>query len=159
MTPDSPRRRRLSLLLGLGIPLAAFAQLGDRDSLPLGGRPRPLPISEAFPWFVSIEGDRRLAVTWQPAPQHYLYRHQFAFGLVEAGSATAVPIPFTLPAGKPHTDQFFGDIEAYYDLVTAHLDLPPGWQAPAELQIHYQGCADWGFCYPPQQDSYRLLPP
>ena len=43
--------------------------------------PRPLPMDQAFPYFVSIVDSDTLSVTWQIAPDHYLYRHQFGFVL------------------------------------------------------------------------------
>lgn len=119
-------------------------------------RPRPLPLEQAFPWFVSELESGHYRVTWTPASGHYLYRHAFAFSLRSAGGEA--PLSFQLPPGLPKTDQFFGDIEAYYDDVSADLDLPDPLPADAVLVIEYQGCAEWGFCYPPQAQEFPLLP-
>ncbi len=80
------------------------------------------------------------------------------------GSACSAPLPATLapglqPApGSPRSDQFFGDIEAYCDDVSVTLSLPEATPDSAALIIEYQGCADWGFCYPPQRQAYPLAP-
>jgi thiol:disulfide interchange protein DsbD len=159
---NSLSKHTVTLVVLIGVVFAAFsaqAQLGNRGSSTLGeARPQPLPIDQAFPFYVSIEGEDQITVSWQIAPQHYLYRHRFGFSLKSDASQDAQSLNFTLPDGLPSHDQFFGDIEAYYDAVTAHLDLPTGNLERSVLVIEYQGCADWGFCYPPQTTEFPFLP-
>ena len=139
---------------------AATAQLTPRpgNSVFAGDRPRPLPIAEAFPFYISISSPETLTVSWQIAPGHYLYRQQFGFALKRNSESIAEPLPFTLPDGLKKQDQFFGDIEAYYEGVTATLNLDTNQLAGAILVIQYQGCADWGFCYPPQSAEFPFNP-
>ena len=120
------------------------------------GQNRPLPLEQAFPFFVSETSPGQYRITWEPAPGHYLYRHTFAFSLQQSEGGDETPLSFQLPDGLKKTDQFFGEIEAYYDRVSADLSLEP--EAEASLIIEYQGCADWGFCYPPQRSVYPLNP-
>ena len=126
----------------------ASAQFGDRttSSLDQNATPRVLPIHSAFPFHLSSVDDNKLAITWTPAPEHYLYRHRFAFS---AGGHT---LPFTLPDCLAMEDEFFGAIEAYFDAVITEIDLSSARALPAasSLNIRFQGCAAWGFCYPPQ---------
>lgn len=139
------------LALSLWLTQSASAQLTTGNSSLLGSdRPRPLPQEQAFPYYVSIAGPDSVTVNWQPASGHYLYRHQFGFSLVRSGGTTQEPIEFSLPDGLKKWDQFFGDIEAYYDNVTATLTLDTSTVDDLTLVIQFQGCADWGFCYPPQ---------
>lgn len=121
-------------------------------------QPKPLALEEAFPFFVSTSSPGQYRISWNLAPGHYLYRHAFGFALQQSENGELLETDVTLPDGLKKTDQFFGDIEAYYDQVVAELSLPtvPGPQA--RLIIEYQGCADWGFCYPPQRVSYPLTP-
>jgi len=175
MRTKSRTRYRLQLAslaaLLLSISSACFAQLGGSSLERLAGNTRPTPLSleEAFPYYVSQTDDGGLQITWTPARGHYLYRHAFAFSvLAEAdsgiGSEAAVlasDLEFTIPPGLPRSDQFFGDIEAYYDDITAIVSLPTPLASSlpdaAVLLIEFQGCADWGFCYPPQRASYSLV--
>lgn len=146
------------LLAGALISAASGQTLGGGGSGVLGGdRPRPLPMNEAFPFYVSLLDDRRVSVTWQIAPAHYLYRHQFAF-LLDGTNGESLRLDFSLPDGVHKNDQFFGDIEAYYDTVTATLEIDTAKRQGADLIIEYQGCAEWGFCYPPQRTSHPLTP-
>ena len=119
------------------------------------GQQRPLPVEQAFPWFVSAT-DEGYEVLWTPAPGHYLYRHAFVFGLVEPEDAEPLSLTAFLPEGITRADAFFGEVEAYYEQVTAVLHLPNSAAPRTSLLIEYQGCADWGFCYPPQRVVYPL---
>ena len=142
----------------------ALAQLTPRTSGSLDqldnsiGRNRPLPLEQAFPYFLSETSPGHYRVTWDPAPGHYLYRHAFSFSLKPTADAQPVSVEFTLPNGLKKTDQFFGEIEAYYEQVSAEIILNAEPGPEASLIIEYQGCADWGFCYPPQRSSYKFTP-
>lgn len=115
---------------------------------------RVLPIAEAFPWYVSEAEPGQFRVVFNPAPEHYLYRHAFGFRLRAGDEETRVD--FGLPPGLEKTDQFFGDIVAYYEHVAVELNIGRDIPAGAVLLIQFQGCADRGFCYPPQQAEFEL---
>ena len=138
------------------------AQLEPRSGLTLAEtlsqQPEPLPLAQAFPYFVSTISPGRYRVTWEPAPGHYLYQHAFAFAQQNTEESEALPVSFTLPDGLNKTDQFFGDIVAYYEPVSIDIELSTVPGPDATLVIEYQGCADWGFCYPPQTAQFPLLP-
>ncbi|MGI9250528.1 MAG: protein-disulfide reductase DsbD domain-containing protein [Pseudohongiellaceae bacterium] len=119
-------------------------------------KPQPLPMEQAFNYYVSELGENHLRITWEPAAEHYLYHHGFNFSL-DTDPPDQSSVQFELPEGLAKTDQFFGDVEVYYDLLHIDLYLPPD-HVGKTLLLEYQGCADWGFCYPPQQTEYPLLP-
>ena len=75
-----------------------------------------------------------------------------------AGQAGTISVDFVLPEGLERTDQFFGEIVAYYDNVSVDISLTTVPGPDSILIIEYQGCADWGFCYPPQRAEHRLNP-
>lgn len=138
---------------------ASTAQLDSRSNSGLSLRnltsETPIPLEQAFPYYVSVLDDNRLRITWDIAPGHYLYRHAFQFSLVTP--AGTQPVAAELPEGLHKTDQFFGEIEAYYTQVSAEMPVPAT-TADSVLVIQYQGCADWGFCYPPQRREFNLQP-
>lgn len=135
-----------------------LAQLGTRSFSGFSDRPVPLPLEQAFPFYVSVESPGHFKIHWSPAAGHYLYRHAFDFSMQQSSDTKVLPVDFVLPAGLKKTDQFFGDIEAYYDEVTVDISLPTLPVHNAMLLIQYQGCADWGFCYPPQRFEFNLSP-
>ncbi len=142
--------------------LTGYAQL-DRPGISsfaqqTQAQPEPLPLEQAFPFFVSEQSPGKYRVTWDLAQGHYLYRHAFDFSLRQNADGDSFEVNYTIPDGIKKTDQFFGQIEAYYNQVTIDLELTTVPGPEAELMIHYQGCADWGFCYPPQRFPFKLLP-
>ena len=111
---------------------------------------QPLPPDQAYRLQVQPQNGMLLA-HWDIQPGYYLYRSKFQFisqtSGVELESAR-------FPAGETHTDQFFGTQEIYRGGVTA--SVPYTGSGPLALKVIYQGCADHGFCYPPQTKTFNL---
>jgi len=97
-----------------------------------------LPVDEAFRFGSYVEGES-LKLFWQVLPGYYLYRDKFRFE--QAGQHLAAD----LPRGKLYQDEIFGEVEVLSGLV--EVTLPSG----AATQVFYQGCAERGYCYPPQK--------
>jgi thiol:disulfide interchange protein DsbD len=98
-----------------------------------------------------------LTVAWQIAPDHYLYRDKLTFA---ADGRISLGAP-TLPAGVPHTDDNFGDVEVFYDYV--EIKIPFARASPdatdVELTAGFQGCKDGSICYPPGEQRMSLVLP
>ena len=122
------------------------------------GQNIPLQVKDAFPYHLSIVDSINYQATWQLAPDHYLYGHAFEFKMVQGQNNLELPIEFELPMGINKKDQFFGDVLAFYDNISISLTLPTDPLPEARIIIEYQGCADWGFCYPLQSDLLMLSP-
>ncbi|MBT8447942.1 MAG: protein-disulfide reductase DsbD [Gammaproteobacteria bacterium] len=145
------------LALGLGgAPLPAGAG-GLFDALDaLGGQPQKppefLPPDEAF-IFSTDEAPGEARLNWVIAPGYYLYRDKMT--AVAAGEGLDVGAP-RLPGGKIKADPYFGDVEIYTGVVD--VGVPVAGNAPAELIVGYQGCAEDGICYPPIKKTMVLGP-
>ena len=137
------------VLAGLGL-LAPEARAVSEADL--------LPVDQAYVLSARAVSRERIEFTWQIAPGYYLYRHRF--GVQPVDSAFKFN-PLQLPAGDPHTDEFFGKVETYRKSVTAVLTGASATDASSvEFRVKYQGCADVGVCYPPQTRTLRVtLPP
>ena len=154
------RKPAAAFLAGLTIlilsALPALAQLpvssgGATD----GNNQRVLPIAEAFPWYVSEAAPGEFRVIFDPAPEHYLYRHAFDFRL-QTGAGEQ-PLEFRLPPGLAKTDQFFPVTSSRITGKWRRNSISSRtFREGAILLIEFQGCADWGFCYPPQQAQFEL---
>ena len=107
----------------------------------------PLPVEEAFVFTSWLQGER-LVAHWDMPKGYYLYRHRIE---VDAGEGIALGKP-AIPRGERKTDAYFGESEVHYGSVEITV---PVLQRPAVVaaRITYQGCADSGFCYPPQVRS------
>ena len=116
-----------------------------------------LPVDQAFVLNARFDKPNELTVGWQIAPGHYLYRDKLSFradGKIELGRAS-------LPKGKPHKDENFGDVEVYYDYVEAKI---PFARASANaldvvLTAGFQGCRENSVCYPPSEQTMALVLP
>ena len=139
----------------------AQAQLTPRTISGLEAQPispQPLPVELAFPFYVSAASPGRYKIVWNLPDGHYLYRHAFQFTLRQQPDSAELPVEVTIPDGLKKNDQFFGDIEAYYGKLDIDLRLTTVPGPNARIFIDYQGCADWGFCYPPQRFEFLLNP-
>ena len=102
-----------------------------------------VPVDSAFA-FDFQQQDNSLALNWQIKPGYYLYRQQ-----ISVTPAQAKVGALTLPAGEWHEDEFYGKTEIYKQQLSVTLPITEAAQG-ATLRVTYQGCAEAGFCYPPE---------
>jgi len=88
---------------------------------------------------------------WDILPGYYLYKDKFQFTSHSPGITLGAP---QFPAGETHTDPYFGTQTIYRNGVT--VGIPYSGSGPLQLEVGYQGCADMGFCYPPQSRQFNL---
>jgi|AP95_1055475.scaffolds.fasta_scaffold00013_44 thiol:disulfide interchange protein DsbD len=132
------------LLLSVVIMLSVSVVSSAEDSFPGTSRqgfssaPEILPVDDAFSFGFYAETNSVKAF-WQVMPGYYLYRDKFQF------TRDDVEYTVTLPRGEKRMDEIFGEVEVLVGLVEVELpgDLP--------IIVSYQGCADRGYCYPPQK--------
>ena len=144
----------LALLSLTGVRTAGDALHSANDPF---ADPQFLPVDEAFVLSATIEQDR-LVVRWRMAAGYYLYRHAFT---LEASEGVVLG-PLDIPPGKRVVDDYFGASEVYYGDVeiSAPVEIDTAAQHPESAtitaRVRYQGCADLGLCYPPQQRTIPL---
>ena len=143
------RTLKLCLLLSLWLPLGALAQ--NALSAYTQQQTQFLPVDEAYQLTLVADGEQRLMLQWVIAPEYYLYRH--AFKVQASDSESAIAANLVIPEGLAKTDEFFGDVEVYYDALEARVDLERATEL-AQVKVTYQGCADAGLCYPPETKSF-----
>jgi thiol:disulfide interchange protein DsbD len=131
------------------LPLGALAQ--NALSAYTQQQTQFLPVDEAYQLTLVADGDQGLMLQWVIAPEYYLYRH--AFKVQASDSESAIAANLVIPDGLAKTDEFFGDVEVYYDALEARVDLETATEL-AQIKVTYQGCADAGLCYPPETKSF-----
>jgi len=95
----------------------------------------------------AVEGG--VEVRFAIADGYYLYRDRLKFSADGARLGQA-----ELPAGIPHKDEFFGDMQIYRGSVSVRLPVQAA--GPFDLKVVSQGCADAGVCYVPMESRARL---
>ncbi|HHW4681811.1 MAG TPA: protein-disulfide reductase DsbD family protein [Xylella sp.] len=118
-----------------------------------------LPVEQAFVVGVKASARHHITVHWKIADGYYLYRHRISVRILNDGAFKGDP-KFKLPHGYRKHDAYFGDVETYRGSLTGVLsDLAAHSGRQLALQVHYQGCADAGVCYPPQVRMLQVALP
>ena len=107
------------------------------------GRSNFVPADRAFA-FDFQQQQHDLNLSWHIKAGYYLYRKQITLTTKDA----AIVEP-SLPPGEWHEDEFYGKSEIYRQRLMLPITLTQAGKA-ATLTVTYQGCADAGFCYPPE---------
>ncbi|HRJ53518.1 MAG TPA: protein-disulfide reductase DsbD [Candidatus Thiothrix moscowensis] len=129
---------------------------GTDDSFDFG-EDGSLSSEEAFALGQPVLDEDTLRIQWVVAPEHYLYKDKFLFKVHEAKGLT-VGEP-QLPSGKVKQDEFFGTIEALYDLAEIRLPVQrteSGKAGSFVLELGWQGCAENVLCYPAELKAFKV---
>lgn len=105
---------------------------------------------EAFSYSVETTEEGELLVHWRLAPHYYLYKDQFDIA-DDNGSLAGQE----WPDGEFIEDEFFGRSEVYFNTVTAKVNVGDA----TTVTLSWQGCAEAGLCYPPQEAEVAVPAP
>ena len=116
-----------------------------------------LPPEKAFKVSAAATSADEILLTFEIAEGYYLYRNKMRIESLTPEISLADP---DLPPGKIKQDQFFGEVAIYRN----SLQIPVLLQrnndvSNLRISVKYQGCADIGICYPPQQNEFEILLP
>jgi len=139
----------LLFVLWLGISITSAATGVRAEDL--------LPPDKAVVCSAQEVGADMVRVTWHIADGYYLYRDRIHFKSDNPAIRLAKPI-FPAPS-QIKTDEFFGKMAIYRGDLVVTLPVLRDRTASAEtfnLKTNYQGCADAGVCFPPQNKSTSL---
>jgi thiol:disulfide interchange protein DsbD len=135
-----PILRLLGILLILALAPSGHAEL---KRFAPGNATSFLPADEALQ-LVTSEVPEGLRLEFVVVPGHYLYQDRFRFEALDAGLKTGRP-SFSRE-GEWKEDPSFGRVRVFHESVVVTLPL----QGNGRLKVVWQGCADAGLCYPPQ---------
>lgn len=107
---------------------------------------------EAFKMSISKLGDKEIQISWDIEEGYYLYMGMFEFS-TDQDNVNILSIE--MPDGLKKKDEFFGDVDVYYQSTYAKLVFD-NINDNTDLIVTYQGCADAGLCYPPIKKNISL---
>ncbi|WP_407201959.1 protein-disulfide reductase DsbD [Citrobacter werkmanii] len=136
--------QRILTLILLLCSTSTFAGLFDAP-----GRSQFVPADRAFV-FDFQQNQHDLNLSWQVKDGYYLYRKQISITPSQADIAEV-----KLPPGVWHEDEFYGKSEIYRKQLNIPVTVNQT-KSGATLTVTYQGCADAGFCYPPETKTVPL---
>ncbi|CAI1665471.1 Thiol:disulfide interchange protein DsbD precursor [Serratia quinivorans] len=140
--------QRLIKLIFLLCSLFLLPQAAQASLFAPNGGNAFVPVDQAFA-FDFKQQDHQLTLNWQIRPGYYLYRQQIKLVPQQARLGS-----FELPAGLSHKDEFFGEVSIFKQRLNLPIPLQQA-ASGASLSVTYQGCAEAGFCYPPET---RVIP-
>ena len=138
--------------------LATLSSLSK--SLGLPEQEEFLPADKAFAFSAEVIDGNTILASWEIADGYYLYRDKFKFSVEDGAGVTLGRIDFP-PVSKVIDDEVFGKMPVYYSEVAIKISLNRAVTSPIDmvLKADYQGCADAGFCYPPESQDMGLSLP
>jgi len=118
-----------------------------------------LPPHKAFVFSIDVIDGNHIKAHWDIADDYYLYKDKFEFDIINGEGASLGTAVY--PPGKKKHDEFFGEMEVYFNQASILIPLNRSINGTLdlELKVGFQGCADAGFCYPPQSETSSFVLP
>ena len=110
--------------------------------------PQPLTTNQAFQVTGTARDNQTILISWKIAPGYYLYRDKFHFNTTQSNHAQLSP-PLFPPESFTKTIKGLGSSIVYKNTVTIIIPVLTSSLQTLPIQVHYQGCSEKGFCYPP----------
>jgi len=119
-----------------------------------------LPVDKAFAFSANVIDGNTIVALWDIADGYHLYKSRIEFSLDEAGGVQ-LGAPIFPKANNTISDEVFGKMEVYTGKLAIKIPLSRMVTSPTDIVLRagYQGCAEAGFCYPPQEKTMPLSLP
>lgn len=108
-----------------------------------------IPADQAFK-LVGEAKDNKLKLDFQVTRGYYLYQKKFAY--YSSNSSVKFQDAVFNQAAQIKDDPEFGKVPVYHDDVS--ITVP--YSGSGKVTVRWQGCADAGLCYPPQDREFTL---
>jgi thiol:disulfide interchange protein DsbD len=122
--------------------------------LPLWSFSAPLPDNQVFQFSFSQFDANTLKVDWIIKEGYFLYREHIWIENSQNKYLHIGVISFPDPETK--VSKQGKNILIYRDKLTLAVPVLVNSGGEVSLTVHYQGCSDAGFCYPPQSRDIQL---
>lgn len=140
-----------TLALMSALPAKAAFTLFDSPVPSTGNAPAFVPVDQAFPFNFTQQGNR-VYLDWQVTPGYYLYEDKIE--VVPSDNAKTGVLE--MRRGQPYNDEFFGQVSIFKKPLTVTVPILAATDESI-LRVTYQGCAEAGFCYPPETVTVPLI--
>ncbi len=109
-----------------------------------------IPADQAFKLVGETKDNNKLILDFQVTSGYYLYQRKFAY----YSSNTSVKFQEAIYSrtAQIKDDPEFGKVPVYHDDVSITVPYSGG----GKVTVRWQGCADAGLCYPPQEREFNL---
>lgn len=114
----------------------------------------PPPAEEIFHLNVEQVDPNTFALDWQIEPGYFLYKERI--GVREQADTNFNLGALRLPKARKHLDRQGKMTLIYRNQVVVPVSILGQSAGEGLLDVHYQGCSDDGFCYPPQTTQLKV---
>lgn len=114
----------------------------------------PLPAAEVFQVNAKPLDPNTFVIHWQIKPDYFLYSNRI--NITAAPNAIVHLGTLRLPPSENKTDKQGQVIAVYRQQLTIPVNVLGKKPGEAILTLRYQGCADDGFCYPPEVKELKI---
>lgn len=136
--------RTTCLALLLGFFCCSFAAIGSHE---------PLPTDSAFQFEAKVKDAQTIVAEWKMPQGYFLYRKYFKITSTSPDVKLGEPL---FPKGETKTEPEIGTFEVYTNKVSIAVPVISAKGDKVALTVHYQGCSEEGFCYPPTDKTVTL---
>lgn len=114
----------------------------------------PPPAADVFKFTAHSVDPNTLMLVWDIKPGFFLYKNRFRIAEPDDGAFQLGDIYYPKPAKK--IDHKNNSIPIYRHQVNIPLSVLGNQSGETLFKIGFQGCADDGFCYPPESKTLKL---
>lgn len=114
----------------------------------------PLPAANVFQVAVKKVDPNTFVINWQVRPNYFLYSDRITLTPQADSNIQLGPLHFPNPLQKvDRQGHAYGVYRNHLSIPVSILGIKPG---ESLLDLHFQGCADDGFCYPPEVKQVKV---
>ncbi len=132
------------IIIGFGLSISSWA---------LGATHEPLTMDQGFKFAAKVKDKQTVIAQWQIAPGHFLYRKHLQISAESSNIKLGKPL---YPQGVIKNEPGFGSFEVYQEKVNIPIPILKAKGNKVTLAVHYQGCSEEGYCYPPTEKKVTL---
>lgn len=114
---------------------------------------RPLPANEVFQLSTQQKDLNTVSLQWTIKPHYFLYAERIKITTTDKAIQLG---SFQFPPALKKTDKLGHSQLIYREQLTLSVPILADQAGEALITVYYQGCADDGFCYPPQTRQIKL---
>lgn len=114
----------------------------------------PLPAAEVFQVKVTSVDPNTFSINFQIKPNYFIYKNRIRLIPRESSAIHLGTLRF--PHAEKKTDKNGKTYSIYKNKVTIPVGLLGNQPGETSVDLHYQGCSDEGFCYPPEIKTIQL---
>ena len=114
----------------------------------------PLPATEVFKTSVHRLDPNTLLMEWSIKPGYFLYKERFDF--IKQSNSDIHVGNIAFPKAEEKTDRQGHKYLVYRNKLIVPVSVLSEQAGETLIDVHFQGCSDEGFCYPPEINQIKL---